>query len=170
MWRIFLWLLVGTFVAVMAMCGVGLWAMFTSSETDVTISAGEVTQIQRDGIESSLDLRLPQASQIKFLRFATHGQDHATYVKLRMTAPELSDFFAQPPLRRALGSSESHGFPLFTDQKDQPEWTPSKVRKGRKARIDLPNEKHLNVLVDDASELEKEVYLQWFETIRWVRQ
>lgn len=170
MWRIFLWLLGATTFAVMVMCGLGLWAMFTSHETDQTIPAGEVTQIQRKGIESNLDLRLPEASQIKLLRFTTRGEDDATYVKLRMTAAELSNFLAQPALHRALWSSEPGGLPLFTDQKDQPEWAPSKVRKGRKARIDLPNEKHLNVLIDDGSDLEKEVYLQWFETVRWVRQ
>ena len=134
-----------------------------SSSSD-PVPPDQVTVGQLRDFEAKSRLRFPRAVQIKFYREESGGLDGMIQFKLGMKNDELAELLAQPTLKHVKWQpveAENH---VSKGQEGWPEWSPSRVKKGRRAQVDLPNAKYLHVLIDDTFKQDKAVYFTWFET------
>lgn len=134
------------------------------TSSDSPVPPDQVTVGQLRDFEAKTHLRFPRAAQIKFYLAESGGPDAMIQLKLRMKNAELAELLAQPTLKKVKWQLVEAENAFADDYEGWPEWAPSKVKKGRRAQVDLPNAKYLKILIDDASANDKGVYFMWFET------
>jgi hypothetical protein len=166
-----LWIVGGFFIVSFALSAAILSLLLpifsmsnSASSSSDPVPPAQVTVGQLRDFEAKARLRLPHAVQIKFYREESGGPDAMIQFKLGMKNSDLAELLAQPTLQKVKWHPVEAENSFTNDYEGWPEWSPSKVRKGRRAQVDLPNAKYLNILIDDTSANEKGVYFMWFET------
>lgn len=117
----------------------------------------DITAKHRLSAENLMGVRFPKSAQLVVYSPGNQRLE----VKLVMPAVDLSKLLAQKPLKGAVLQSDD--LALFDGEKGIPELSLRGVRKFRVGNVHFAEFTDLDVLIDDASDSVKTVYLSWCE-------
>jgi hypothetical protein len=119
-----------------------------------------VTAQQQALAAQSMGLTFPSSTQ--YLLFERQqGMDEAIHLKIQLSAAALQQLIDQKPFAGADWSTTQRS---VYDMPDVPQWRPTEVARFRSGQLSLPKAEVLNVLIDDADDTNKIIYLMWHQT------